>query len=643
MGNSAAKEAREGSTSESNRPASASRHSSASDVSGTPSHRTFRSHSHQGQRDNHSGVVASTRSSIRHALNLDEQVDGGYLVPQGVYTGPQDFKARIVRQLQVDRRLAPFFKGLEDYDDSWTGAQLIAAVRGQPIPPADAPDTFVPAQPTQRARSKSNVESPPTAPGRRSRANTASSGSDKKPLEATLYRGAIECPICFLFYPPYLNSTRCCDQPICSECFVQIKRADPHVPEHENENNSQYDLRSATPFGMIELISEPACCPYCTEPDFGVTYQPPPFRTGLSSSPASALRATLSRHSSTPSAMSLNNSSSASVNSGTSQPGVRRRQTLPSSASEVVTTDRIRPDWALKLANANAHAARRAAAATALHSAAFLADNMGDTTSSSIGGFRQSGRNRLLPRPSGLDILMSGGHPSALSTSPTSPPPSGSRSSAGTSSSPSRRARRMVDLEEMMVMEAIRISLLEDEARQQREREQAQRGSEVLQQRRASATASPTGTTSPSTPPVSATEPPAENDSAATAIPYPLPAQQETASTSSASLVSAASSAESDLPHQARTLADPVTASSSSSSLTAASQPPGFSYGSLTGTLMVDNTSNCVTNGSTVDTRPAADDSKGNDAESRKGKDRVSDMKIEDTTVRQSGPHLQAA
>ncbi|KAK9369970.1 hypothetical protein V1509DRAFT_561369 [Lipomyces kononenkoae] len=451
MGNSATKETREGSTSEPTRPALASRHSSASDVSGTPSHRTFRSHSHHGQRDNHSGVVSSTRSSIRHALNLDEQVDGGYLVPQGVYTGPQDFKARIVRQLQVDRRLAPFFKGLEDYDDSWTDAQLIAAVRGQPIPPADMVETpSVPAQPTQRARSKSNVESPTMVPGRRSRANTASSGSDKKPIEATLYRGASECPICFLFYPPYLNSTRCCDQPICSECFVQIKRADPHVPEHENENN-QYDLRSSpSPFGMIELISEPACCPYCTEPDFGVTYRPPPFRTGLSSSPASALRATLTRHSSTPSAMSLNNSSSASVNSGTSQS--KRRQTLPSSAAEVVTTDRIRPDWALKLANANAHAARRAAAATALHSAAFLADNMGDSTGSSA-GFRQSGRNRLLPRASGLDILISGGHPSALSTSPTSPTRSGSRSSAGTSGSPSRRARRMVDLEEMMVME----------------------------------------------------------------------------------------------------------------------------------------------------------------------------------------------
>ena len=33
-------------------------------------------------------------------------------------------------------------------------------------------------------------------------------------IEVFLYKDAIECPICFLYYPPYLNKTRCCDQPI---------------------------------------------------------------------------------------------------------------------------------------------------------------------------------------------------------------------------------------------------------------------------------------------------------------------------------------------------------------------------------------------------------------------------------------------
>lgn len=34
-------------------------------------------------------------------LDLSETVDGGYLQPQGVYTGPQDFKYKVVRQLIV--------------------------------------------------------------------------------------------------------------------------------------------------------------------------------------------------------------------------------------------------------------------------------------------------------------------------------------------------------------------------------------------------------------------------------------------------------------------------------------------------------------------------------------------------------------
>ncbi|KAJ1677792.1 SNF1-interacting protein, partial [Spiromyces aspiralis] len=62
-------------------------------------------------------------------------------------------------------------------------------------------------------------------------------------------RRVVECPICFLYYPANINYTRCCHKPICTECFVQIKRND-------------------------ELLS-PANCPYCTVPEFGVIYYPP--------------------------------------------------------------------------------------------------------------------------------------------------------------------------------------------------------------------------------------------------------------------------------------------------------------------------------------------------------------------------------
>jgi len=53
------------------------------------------------------------------------------------------------------------------------------------------------------------------------------------------------------YYPPNMVHTRCCDQPICTECFVQIKRAEP-TPTH--------------------LESEPAACPFCMETNFGGVY-----------------------------------------------------------------------------------------------------------------------------------------------------------------------------------------------------------------------------------------------------------------------------------------------------------------------------------------------------------------------------------
>lgn len=37
---------------------------------------------------------------------------------------------------------------------------------------------------------------------------------------------APECPICFLRYPA-TNATACCHQPLCSDCFVQLKRVGP--------------------------------------------------------------------------------------------------------------------------------------------------------------------------------------------------------------------------------------------------------------------------------------------------------------------------------------------------------------------------------------------------------------------------------
>ncbi|KAG0013862.1 SNF1-interacting protein [Podila clonocystis] len=47
-----------------------------------------------------------------------DQIDGGGLVPNGIYTAPQDYDFRIVQRLILQRKLAPFYKGLEDCEDS---------------------------------------------------------------------------------------------------------------------------------------------------------------------------------------------------------------------------------------------------------------------------------------------------------------------------------------------------------------------------------------------------------------------------------------------------------------------------------------------------------------------------------------------
>ncbi|KAF1788395.1 hypothetical protein GQ600_2660 [Phytophthora cactorum] len=56
----------------------------------------------------------------------------------------------------------------------------------------------------------------------------------------------LECPICFMFYPGSLNSSSCCNKPICSECYLQIR-----PPQ------------------------KPICCPFCNQDEFSVRYTQP--------------------------------------------------------------------------------------------------------------------------------------------------------------------------------------------------------------------------------------------------------------------------------------------------------------------------------------------------------------------------------
>lgn len=270
-------------------------------------------------------------------------------------------------------------------------------------------------------------------------------------MEAHLYKDVMECPICFLYYPPYLNRTRCCDQPICSECFVQIKRPDPHPPEHLDPNSPvPEDVKRQEEAG--QLVSEPAACPFCVQSEFGITYEPPPFRRGL----AYANNA----FSKSASAMA----SSPYGNGGLQGPRRRRGQSISATAPGVITTDKVRPDWVKKLSDARAHAARRSAAATALHTAAFM---MGGAES----GRLAFGRRR---RHFGLDISGTSGDgtpegmsiPNMEMLMAVLAGEQGSSRSGRTTAGASSRAD---DLEELLLMEAIRQSLAAEEERKKKE------------------------------------------------------------------------------------------------------------------------------------------------------------------------------
>ena len=123
----------------------------------------------------------------------DETVDQGSLLPQGVYTGPQDWNQPIVSHLIVDRKLAPFYRPLEDYNDDWDDDQILAARKEFPEHSDSQAETQSQHEPT-----------PPPKPAHHHK-RAASVKEINKQLEASVYKGAVECPICFLVRAPCVS------------------------------------------------------------------------------------------------------------------------------------------------------------------------------------------------------------------------------------------------------------------------------------------------------------------------------------------------------------------------------------------------------------------------------------------------------
>ncbi|KAM9931102.1 hypothetical protein OXX59_000078 [Metschnikowia pulcherrima] len=402
MGNTPTKEAR---------PRSASLHSFGGSGAGPAGSRTSRRHTMS------SSSAVSTKSSSKpeeklkvkekHAMDLvvryQENVDGGYLAPFGTYKSNLDFDTQIVRDLIQQRRLAPFYTPLQDFDPGWSEDEIVKLVRQNPLHAVDsayaeededdADDHKIHRSQNyykRQEQKKRLQEMLSRVKGEQEKCENeyfdalivgADPNLASRDLVLKLYRNATECPICFLYFPAPLNYSRCCRQPICSECFVQIKRLDPHPPHDEPESQRKGDELPHT------LISEPSSCPYCAMADFGVTYDPPRdvhVGRGADLQPSAyAEKSSIEVIPENDDAVEFCESQSPNLNasSAASPRKPRRRSSVAAESDLVITTDMIRPGWEQQLSSAKSRLARKAAAASAIHASNLIINNEGTSGS----------------------------------------------------------------------------------------------------------------------------------------------------------------------------------------------------------------------------------------------------------------------
>ena len=241
---------------------------------------------------------------------------------------------------------------------------------------------------------------------------------------------------------------------------MQIKRPDPHPPEHTDPNSPppENQLRQWETEG--QLISEPATCPFCKVPELGITYDPPPFRRGLS----------YANHAASSSSQDKSRSSSRRP----------RGQSMSVNHPDVITTDIVRPDWANKLHEARRQQDRRSRAATALHQAAY--------SDQGSGGFMNSTLRRIVHGNGGegnsegrsmRGEQLSAAHLDQLIAMAQATDPSRTGQRRGNNdllpSRMSSRASRIEDMEEFMMMRAIQESLAAEDERKRKEEKDAEK------------------------------------------------------------------------------------------------------------------------------------------------------------------------
>lgn len=129
---------------------------------------------------------SATLSSVNQ-VETEQLVDGGHTLPLGLYQVNHDFSQPIVRQLITDRKLAPFYQGLEDYEDDWDVTEIVTNLRDAKAGVLTKAAQLKAGEEAQQV----GAEAPPVTPIQ------PKSGpvTDRERKEATWYPGAAECPL----------------------------------------------------------------------------------------------------------------------------------------------------------------------------------------------------------------------------------------------------------------------------------------------------------------------------------------------------------------------------------------------------------------------------------------------------------------
>ncbi|KAI8067578.1 hypothetical protein BC940DRAFT_333592 [Gongronella butleri] len=161
---------------------------------------------------------------------IEDPLDMGPCQPQGLYE-TTDYDTKVVKRLLREGRLAPFYKGYQE-------ERPFSAQQSQVDRVVGSLDALLERTSEHRLLATAT--------------RLLAARLPEHIQQAVLYKDTVECPICLLYYPTYINRTRCCRQPICTECFLQLKR------------------KSDSPMDGFP-------CPFCKQSHLGVIRTPPPW------------------------------------------------------------------------------------------------------------------------------------------------------------------------------------------------------------------------------------------------------------------------------------------------------------------------------------------------------------------------------